>query len=191
MGTWDLQQRLGLAQSTSTPHLAASRKVPSGRRIFPKRADSELSRNFALTRLPGKQNPGAHPSKMPCLSPFHFDLAPMALLELPHLKSPPNNPPLLPASMWDPCTPTFWEWGGAERFCLPAEASIALLAVLLPAIQEDWIPFGTQALPYLCRSAIAASSLLCSWAGESEGGSFFIPALAPEGLACVQFSPWL
>lgn len=117
----------------------------------------------------------------------------MALLELPHLKSPPDNPPLLPASMWDPRTPTFWEWEGVERLCLPAEASIALLAVLLPAIQEGHgpFPFGTQALPYLCRSLVAASSLLCSWAGESEGCSFLIPALAPEGLACVQFSPWL
>lgn len=74
MGSWGLQQRLGLAQSTSTPHLATSRKVPSGRTISPKRAESELSRNFARIRFPGKQNPGAHPSKTPSLSPFHFDL---------------------------------------------------------------------------------------------------------------------
>lgn len=51
---------------------------------------------------------------------------------------------------------------------MPAEASIALLAVLLLATQEGQVPFpfGKQVPLYLCRLVIAASSLLCSWAGE-------------------------
>lgn len=75
-----------------------------------------------------------------------------------------------------------------ERLCLPAEASIALLAVLL-AIQKGHVPFpfGKQVLLYLCRSLIAAGSLLRSWAGESQECSFLF--LAPEGLARVQLYP--
>lgn len=56
-----------------------------------------------------------------------------------------------------------------ERLCLPAEASIALLAVLLLAIQEGHVP---QVLLYLCRSLIAASSLLC-W--RKSGMLIFVP----------------
>lgn len=138
MGSWDLQQRLGLAPNTSTPHLAASRKVPTGRTVFPKRANSELSRNFALLRLSGKQNPGAHLSKMPCLSPFHFDLRPWPCWSFLHLKSPPNDPALLPASMWDPCTPTFWEWRGCGEALLASRGQhcSALLCSSRPSMRD-------------------------------------------------------